>query len=178
MAKAASVGGVWIPETCSKADLSKLLGISIRSIRDLEVTGILVPATGRGRYETLASIQNYLGRLREQAAGRATKGGNNLADERAEETRIDKEIKAIKLAQLKGEILTLDEVSASWSAFAGVIKGSLLALPSKARTSIPHLTAHDGEVLREMVRDMLLDLSDEVEASVIAGDKRSFKSGK
>lgn len=178
MAKAASVGGAWIPETCSKADLAKLLGISIRSIRDQEVTGILVPAASRGRYETLPSIQNYLSRLREQAAGRATNGGKNLADERAEETRIDKEIKALKLAQLKGEVLSLDEITASWGAFAGAVKAMLLTLPSKARTNIPHLTAHDGEVLRDMVRDMLLDLSDEVEASVIAGDKRSFKSGK
>lgn len=178
MAKAAGKGGLWIPDTCTKGDLAVLFGVSVQTVRYMENTGLLVPSGTKGTYQTLPSIQNYLGRLREQAAGRATKGGNNLADERAEETRIDKEIKAIKLAQLKGEILTLDEVSASWSAFAGVIKGMLLTMPSKARTSIPHLTAHDGEVLRDMVRDMLLDLSDEVEASVIAGDKRSFKSGK
>ncbi len=43
---------------------------------------------------------------------------------------------------------------------------------------IPHLTAHDGGVLRDMCRDILLDLSEDVEATVIHGDRKDLKSGR
>jgi hypothetical protein len=43
---------------------------------------------------------------------------------------------------------------------------------------IPHLTAHDAETIRTLVKDMLNDLADEVEASVTAGDPSHVKPPK
>ena len=44
MAKSKSVAGHWIPETCTKRDLSVILDLSIRTLTDLAATGVLVPA--------------------------------------------------------------------------------------------------------------------------------------
>jgi len=167
---AKSVAGYWIPDVCTKADLSVLLGISIRALADLDNKGVLVRAPKRGTYQTRASVLAYIERLREVAAGRSADQRSPLADERLKTERVAREIQEVKLAQLKGEILSLDEVSESWSNFASVIRSALLALPGKARTQIPHLTAHDAETIRQLVKDTLNDLADEVSASVIAGE--------
>jgi len=176
--KEGAVGGAWIPATCSMSDLAVLFGVSTRTIKDLDQNGTLVRAPGRGRFETTASINGYLKRLRENAAGRASSTGRTLSDERAESERITRQIQEIKLAQLRGEVLTLDEVSTSWSAFAAAVKAAVLSIPGRARSTIPHLTAHDAEMMKQMCRDLLQDLAEEVDASVISGDSREVRDGK
>ncbi|WP_378952100.1 hypothetical protein [Mesorhizobium sp. ANAO-SY3R2] len=168
------VGGDWIPATCSKADLAVLLGISTRAITDWDQKGVLVRATARGRYQTTPSIHGYLKALRDQAGGRASSTGKSLADERAETEKVGREIQKLKLAQMKGEVMTLAEIDASWSAFASAVKQMVLTIPGKARSTIPHLTAHDAEVLKKMCRDMLMDLAEEVETVVISGDPKAI----
>lgn len=176
--KQGAVGGAWIPATCSIADLAVLLGVSTRTIRDLDQSGTIVRASGRGRFETIPSINGYLKRLRENAAGRASTTGRTLSDERAESERITRQIQEIKLAQLRGEVLTLDEVSTSWSSFASAVKSAMLSVPGRARSTIPHLTAHDADVLRQICRDILQDLAEEVDASVISGESKEIRDGK
>lgn len=176
MASKAKTAGHWIPETCTKADLSVILGISLRSLTDLDTKGILVRAPKRNLYLTKPSMDAYLGRLRQTAAGRSEEVRNPLADERLANEKLVRQMNEIKLAQVKGEVLTLDEVSESWTAFAAQVKSAVLTIPGKARTSIPHLTNHDGETLKKMCRDVLNDLANEVEAGVIGGNKNDVKS--
>jgi len=162
--------------TCSAADLAVVLGINRRNVLDWAARGVLVK-TANGRYQTVASIQAYTKALREQAAGRATSNGD-LADEKAQNERIKREINEIKLASLRGDVLTLDEVADTWTKFASAVKGSVLALPTKARGTIPHLTPHDGETLKRICRDMLADLSKQAGAIVLGGDGKKIKDGR
>lgn len=159
-----------LPATCSKTDLARIIGVSVRAVSDWDQKGVFTRAEGRGQYELVASVSGYTSALREQAAGRASATGLQLTDERALTEKVVRQIKERELAKLKGETLTLSEVTDSWSLFAGAVKAALLAVPGKARSSIPHLTAHDAEVLRHMCRDILLDLAEEVEATVVSGD--------
>ncbi|ESW92926.1 hypothetical protein NKL07_21875 [Mesorhizobium sp. C280B] len=163
-----------IPPTCSKADLANLVGVSIRSITDWDQKGVFRRAVGRGRYETVASVNGYIAALREQAAGRASATGQSLTDERAQTEKVIRQIKERELAKMTGESMTLSEIEASWSQFAQTIKAAVLSIPGKARSSIPHLTPHDADVLKHMCRDILLDMAEEVEASVISGDSREI----
>jgi phage terminase Nu1 subunit (DNA packaging protein) len=175
MAKSKLIAGQWIPDVCSKADLSLLLGISIRALGDLHAKGVLVPAAKRGTYQTIPSVNAYIDKIRAAASGRLDEQRNPLNDERLKDVRVNREISELKLAQLKGELLTLDEVTDSWTKFAAKVKAAALALPSKARTQIPHLTAHDGETLKTLIKDMLNDLADEVADSVVGGEAGDVK---
>ncbi|RWM29415.1 hypothetical protein [Mesorhizobium sp.] len=158
-----------IPLTCSKGDLAHLLGISVRSVSDWDQKGVFVRAVGRGRFETVASVNGYTAALREQAAGRASATGQSLTDERALTEKVIRQIKERELAKLTGETLTLGEVTESWSMFAQTVRAAVLSIPGKARSTIPHLTAHDADVLKHLCRDILMDLAEEVEAAVVSG---------
>lgn len=175
-AKARKEAGSRFPETCTAADLAVILGMAPRNVRDWAAKGVFVK-TATGRFITVASVQAYVKALREQAAGRATSSGE-LADEKVAGERIKREINEIKLAQLRGDVLTLDEVTDSWTKFALAVKGAVLSLPTKARGTIPHLTAHDGETLKRICRDTLTDLSKQAAAIVIGGDGGKVKDGK
>lgn len=159
-----------LPQTCSKSDLAHILGISVRSVTDWDQKGCFRRAQGRGRYELVSSVNGYTAMLRESAAGRASSTGMSLADERARTESVVRQIKDLELARLKGETLTRDEVSESWSLFAAAVRAAVLSIPGKARSSIPHLTPHDADVLKHMCRDILLDLAEEVEAAVVSGE--------
>lgn len=171
-------GGSWVPDTCSKADLSVILNVSTRAISDYHQKGYLVQAPQRGRYMTIPSIHGVIDKLRAAAAAKATSTGRSLQDERAETEALVRQIKAIELAKLKGEVLLQSEISEAWSNFASRVKQSVLAIPGKMRATIPHLTAHDAETVKRLCRDMLDDLADEVEATVVGGDKRDISGGK
>lgn len=158
-----------IPHTCSKGDLANLLGISVRSVSDWDQKGVLKRTAGRGRFETVASVNGYTAALREQAAGRASATGQSLTDERALTEKVIRQIKERELAKLSGDTLTLAEVMESWSLFAQTVRAAMLSIPGKARSTIPHLTAHDADVLKQMCRDILMDLAEEVEAAVVSG---------
>lgn len=173
MPRDVTVGGSWLPETCNRADLAVLLDIGVRGVTELAATGVLVPAAQRGFYQTLPSIHAYIGKLRKQAAGRG--GELSLNDERAKREKIGREREEIELAQLRGEVLTLDELSSAWPALCLKVRGILLAFPSKARGLVPHLTAHDQEKLRQMAVDGLNELADEVEAGIVGASPEELR---
>lgn len=175
-AKTGSATKSWIPDTCTAADLGRLLGINPRNVRDWAAKGVLV-RTSNSKYKTLESLHAYHSHLREQAAGRATSGGRNLADEKADLARVQRELAEMKLAKERGETLTLDEVRDSWSMFAQAVKSTVLALPTQMRNTIPHLTAHDGETIRRLCRDKLEDLAQEVKSIVVGGNPSEISDG-
>ena len=168
--------GHW-PATASIVQLAELVGISPRAMRDRQAKGELVPAPQKGQFLTIPSLHNYLTSLRQSAQGRATTdGGLSLADERAKSEQVNRQIAELKLAQIRGEVLTLDEVATAWAALAMQLRASVLALPGKARSTIPHLTPHDGEKLRLLCREALGLLAEEVEVGVVGADPEELAS--
>lgn len=165
-----TVGASWLPSTISRADIAVILGVSPRVITDWAAKGVLKQAPEKGRYLTLPSIHAYMGALRDSAANRKTESGLSLADERARLTSTERQIAEIKLAQSRGEVLTLTEVSDAWGGLMASVKANMLALPSKARQTLPHLTAHDAVVLKQLCRDLLVAMSEDIEAGVVGAD--------
>lgn len=168
-----SAGGEWIPATCSRADLSILFGVSIRTIDNLIATGIIVPAEQRGMYQTLPSVVAYLEDLRNKAAGRSK--DTALAEERAKTASIERQIAEIKLSQLRGAVLPLDEVADAWSAFGRSLKSAFLSVPAKLRARIPHMTAFDQETAREIITDTLTALAEEISVGVVGADAKDIE---
>lgn len=162
--------GAWIHETVTKAELSMLLHVSIRGLADLDNRGILVRAAKKGTYQTLPTMKSYISQLQERAAGRYKANENPATQEKHIRDRIEREISELKLAQMRGEIITLAEASEAWSGFATKVKASMMSISSKARSKIPHLTAFDAETIKDICRDELTDLAEEVRAAVPSGD--------
>ena len=169
------ISGGKFPDVCSKTDLSVLLGVSVRTLTDLAATGILVPAPKKGTYLFRDSVQNYVKKLQRAAANRADEQRNPLNDEKLLTERVTRQIQEMKLAQIKGEVMSVEEISDSWTDFARKVKSTFLSIPTKLRQKLPHLTAADGDVMRKTVRRMLQDLAKEVEGSVIAADPADVK---
>lgn len=175
MAKSKLIAGHWVADTCSKADLSLILNLSMRALSDLDAKGVLVRAPKAGTYFTVPSIKAYIDKLRMAAANRAEEQRNPLNDEKLLTERVTRQIQEMKLQQIKGEVMSIDEVTENWSDFARKVKATFLSIPTKLRQKLPHLTAADGEVMRKTVRRMLQDLAKEVEGSVIAADPADVK---
>ena len=164
----------WIREQCTKADLSVLMGISMRTLTDMNARGLLVRAPKTGLYLTVPTLEACWAHYRGVAADRSREMNSPLAIERVKTLTVERQILEIALDKLKSEILTLDEVKETWSTFASQLKAVMLTVPGEARTRIPHLTAHDQETLRNLVKDMLVDLAAEVDASVIGGSGKDL----
>jgi phage terminase Nu1 subunit (DNA packaging protein) len=158
--------------------MAALMDMSDRKLTDLVSMGLAVQGPTNRQFDALKTIHNYIGHLRKQAAGRATSNGMNLSDVRAEREAVEKEISEVKLARLRDEVLLVSEVSEAWSAFAGKVRQAFLAMPGKMRATIPHMTAHDAETVKRLCRDELKDLANEVEDTVIGGDRKDIESGK
>lgn len=150
------------------ADMARLIGINYRAVQDFTARQILVRAPGRGLW-MMQSVNAYCEHLRKLAQGHATSTGTSLADERALRERTLREIDELKLKQIKGEFLSLEEVSQAWSGLARMLRIAVLGIPSKARSTLPHLTPHDAETLKHLCREVLEQLAEEIEGDGAVG---------
>lgn len=150
------------------ADMSRLIGINYRAVQDFAARNILVRSPGRGLW-MMQSVTSYCEHLRKLAQGHATSTGTSLADERALRERTLREIDDIKLRQMKGEFLQLDDVSQAWAGLARMFRIAVMSVPGKARASLPHLTAHDTETMKQLCREVLENLSEEIEGDGALG---------
>lgn len=160
-----------LPEKCTQGAFAQLIGVSIRTVRDLRLRGVL-KADKAGNIYVLAALHEYHKALRAQAQGRSGQDGLDLASERAKLTRLQIEEQEMKNATTRGGLLKLEDVKVGWGRFATVVRTSVLSIPSKARSRIPHMTAHDGEVLGEICRDVLMDAADEISDGAVPGAEK------
>ncbi|MCZ4270729.1 helix-turn-helix domain-containing protein [Maritalea porphyrae] len=159
----------FLPQTCKVTDLAEMLGVNKRTIQNLAQSGIIKRAPRqRGVYLTLESLNNCFEHYRKIAAGRTD--DDELADLKLRAQLADTETKELKRDELKGNVLSVDEVSNAWTAVCMSFKRKLLTTPSKLRGLIPHLTTHDQETVRVFMTELLIELGEEVEQGVIGAN--------
>lgn len=129
--------GAWIPETCTKADLAVVFGVSIRTISELDQRGVLTRAGKRGQFIAQPSIDACITSLRKTAAGRTEETKSNLTDERLATERVARQIQEMKLSEMRGEILTLEEASEAWTKVASFIKDLCYRYPARRERCCP-----------------------------------------
>lgn len=160
-----------LPMYVGLQDLADLMGIAKRTVSDWHSRGIVVSGPNSRQFDLIKSMQNYTKHLRDLAIAKEAEGkGPTYTQEKAQTERVTREIKELELRKLRGELLTVQEVAAGWTAFAAIMKITVMTLASKARARLPHLTNHDGEVLREVSRDIMTDLREEIEILVNTGE--------
>jgi phage terminase Nu1 subunit (DNA packaging protein) len=139
------------------SQLASLFGCDEKTIRNLAGKGIVVRA-GRGEYQPALSIKNYIGHLREVAAGR--QGADEKVDPATEGGLLKREMRrnyVLKNAILEGSAVRVEDVAPAWARVVRAVRAAMLAVPGKARFALPHLTAFDEETLEQIVRQQLED---------------------
>jgi phage terminase Nu1 subunit (DNA packaging protein) len=149
--------------------MCRLLGVGPRSLRDFTARGIVKTSPQKGRFLLVESVSMYTGHLREVASQRKSEDGVSLTHERAALAQIDRQLAEIKLKNARGDMLDVSEVGAAWGEFARSVQLSVMGLAGKARSRIPHLTAHDAETLKDICREILEMLAENVEDGAVIG---------
>jgi len=125
------------------------LDAPVRQSEFAELVGITQPAVSQLQFEgTLKSgdplrawLLAYCHRLREQAAGRATTNGLNLADERAALAKAQRERVERENAVARGELRPVGDLELCLASTAARIAAILEALPGSIKRLVPELPA-------------------------------------
>lgn len=97
----------------NQSDLSRLLGLTTRQIRNLERDGILraeIDAHGKKVYPWPESNHRYIQYKVEEAKGKRTSVEESIQEAELRAAIADAEMKEIRLAQLRGEVIHIDDV--------------------------------------------------------------------
>ncbi|MDR5655254.1 terminase small subunit [Ruixingdingia sedimenti] len=141
--------------------LCDLLGISPAMLTELKNRGI-AKHLGRDAWDLAATVRGYCAHLRGTASGR---GGEeevaNLTAERARLAREQADAQALKNAAARGELVRAEEVTRAWSGILGQVRARVLAVPSRVRGALPHLSGADAEVIDKEIRFALEELADD-----------------
>lgn len=141
------------------ADLCELLDISPAALTDFHQRGLAVKL-GHDAYDLGATVRAYTGHLRGIAAGR---GGeehvNTLTSERARLAKEQADAQAMKNAALRGDLVAAAEVMREWGGVLRKVRAAMLAVSSRLRSALPHLTAADAAIIDREIRDSLTELA-------------------
>ena len=118
--------------TVSSKVFAEIIGVSDRRVRQLGEEGILIRAA-KGRYKLAESIKNYILTLK------VANDSNNIIDkseidletEKALKERVNRHIAELKLAKMKGEAHSSEDVERVMTDMLTSFKTHLLNIPSK-----------------------------------------------
>lgn len=151
-----------IPGTLSEVQLADLLGIGASRVRTLARDGVLVRNPGKkgtpATFDVRASLHGYLAQLREGAV----KGGAAPDELKVEKLRLAKQ-QADKLeianAAARGDMVRAADVEREWANVLRDIRSTLLAVPSRVGSKLPHLTAADVAAVDREIKAALEGLA-------------------
>lgn len=147
--------------TVGGKDMCDLLGLTSGALTDLKKRGIAVHL-GHDAYDLKATVSAYVLHLRGIASGR---GGEEqaltLTTERARLAREQADSVALKNAALRCELVPASDVAREWSEVLRKVRAGVLAVPSRVRAALPHLSATDLEVMDREVRATLQGLAND-----------------
>jgi len=155
-------------QTVTVAEFGHDIDMNPRGVRDLIAKGIVI-RDGRGRILLVESRHRYINSLREVKS----KHGGSLADARAKLAEAQLIEQNLKNQKMLGDLISVSDAQTAWGRFATVVKSSVLAIPSRARALIPHLTAHDGQTLRQLCTDVLVEAAENLEGGDVVGADRA-----
>lgn len=142
----------------SAKDLASIIGVKDRTIRDFADRGLVIRA-GRGRYRLVESVRAYCDHLRATASGRGGEQGvDTLVSERTRLARESADQMAMKNAASRRELVPAAEVEREWSEVIRRVRSGCLAIPSRVRQALAHLTAFDVQAIDAEVRAVLKEI--------------------
>lgn len=145
----------------SAQDLATLLGVSVRQVQLLVKEGVIVRVEA-GKFDAAKSVQNRIAQASQKVSGQVAKASLDK-----EKTRLAKEqadAQRLKNMALRGEMVPRAEVEREWTDVMRTVRTAVIACTSRIRNRLPHLTAHDGQVIDRELREALTALADDAAA--------------
>lgn len=126
----------------TQAKFGEIVGISQPAVSDLLSRGIIVEGEIVGAW-----LKSYCAHLREQAAGRMAAGDLDLASERAQLARAQRERIEMQNAVTRGELAPVILIEQVLTRAASKTAGIFDAIPGMVRRRVSALTADDIEMI-------------------------------
>lgn len=147
--------------------LAEWLGISVQAVNKHARDGVLHKSNSR--YDLKASVLAYCRHIREVAAGRGGDEQPNLTAERARLAKVQADSYELKNALTRGELVEVAEAEREWSDTLRTVRSCMLAVPSRVRQRLGHLTIADIEAIDFEVRNALTEAAGDEEAEASMG---------
>ena len=152
------------PKSLRKKAFGELVGVSPGRVSQMVAAGL--PVEPDGRINVAAGKLWIKGNISPtRSAAQAAQGDLPFAaqlDAAAEHARLAKEradTQALKNAQLRKELLPAEEVERAQASEWRALRASLLALPSRLRQLLPHLSAEDVDMIDAELRRTMTDFA-------------------
>lgn len=139
------------------AVLADTLGLSERRAYDL-VKAAVIPKARKGRYILQDAVRAYCTHLRDSAALRGGDDATTAARRREAEARAEKV--ELQNAKTRRELVPAADVERVWTGILRDVRARMLAVPSRVRSRIGHLTPADAAAIEAEVRDALQGAAD------------------
>lgn len=140
------------------ADLCDLLRLSPAALSGL-VQRKLAVKLGHDNYDLIETVGRYVEHLRGAASGRGSdEQALTLTGERARLARAQADAQELKNATLRGQLVLAIEVEREWSGTMRNLRSQLLAVPSRVRQRLGHLTSGDVDAIDRELRDALTQI--------------------
>lgn len=137
----------------STKELSNALGLTDRRVQELESEGI-IKKLERNKWDLTACIDAYL----DYKIKLATQSFE-LSEARAKKELADAELKELRLAKEKGEVIAIDRLEKDLSDIAAAVSNKLYSLPNKLKRSI-NLSDEVENAINNEVENILTELKD------------------
>lgn len=137
---------------------------------------VIKDEAGRTRFDPEKVVQEYVSKVSSNQAGAARSmrsleptayrppSGDDLPDYNESRARAEFEranILEMDRRQREGELLLKSDVEKAWSDAISASKVKLLAIPTMVKQRIPHLDLEEVNIITDLVREALEDLSGE-----------------
>lgn len=156
------------PRTISKSGFSKLINVSPGRVSQMITAGMPVERDGKldvARCKLWISENINPTRAASQAQGATLFGEEkqaiSLTAERARLAKAQADAVELKNATMRRELVPASEVERLWSGEWMQLRSSVLAVPSRLRQLLPHLTVEDIEAIDGELRRMLTEFGND-----------------
>ena len=157
--------------TCmTRKEIADIAGYSYHQLYNIDKAlpeGKRLFVEGEGKKIDLKTfVQRWVAYNVEKARG--AEGGDNLEDEKARHERLKADKAEIEVGRMKGEYVSLSEITQLWTGITGVVVNRLVGLPKKLAPQLVHI--EDPETAEEIIARDLRDSLDMIARTPLPGD--------
>lgn len=139
----------------TQEQFARLVGITQPRVSQLIQKGILTRGAPIGQW-----LREFVKNLEEQAAGRQSLNGDfDLVQQRARHSARQAEALELELAKKRGELVPLSVLVDALNFCNATIRSKVLAVPSRYRSLSSGTTPKQIDILDNLVREILTELS-------------------
>jgi phage terminase Nu1 subunit (DNA packaging protein) len=144
---------------CNQKELSRILGLSDRRVRQMAEDGLFERDPVTKKYNLPKCVQEFI-RYKVELESTAPIAVN-FETERAEHERVKKDIAKLKLRRYRGELHEASEIEAELSDMLIRFRGKILAIPTKLAPQLLGMTDPNTivRILKNELRETLTELS-------------------